>query len=353
MRDPDRSAKPGAVRRIVVLRPNHRIGNTLLLTPLMQELEARFPGAEIELVTAGGVARAVFARYPQVTALHAFPGKSYRHPGKVLRLLLNLRQQSYDLAIDPTTRSRAGRFLLRWVRARRRLGYAWGVPGKDRVLTDAVDPALAPPHHAEIPVYLLRSAFLAQGVPAAEAGAARVLMDIRLSEAERREGARELAAVPGTERPEPHPTLGIFAHATGAKCLPPEWWRQLVDCLQARTPSIRLVEFLPEDARTRLNGVVPGTFTPELRMLGAKLAATSLVVIADGGVMHLADAAGASVLALFTTTAPSQYGPRGPGSESLMAANVAAEWVAERISSHLRSQSGLTARSRSVNKVTD
>ena len=31
--------------RIVVLRPNHRLGNTVLLTPLICELEARFPGA--------------------------------------------------------------------------------------------------------------------------------------------------------------------------------------------------------------------------------------------------------------------------------------------------------------------
>jgi heptosyltransferase-3 len=338
MRDPESSAKPAAVRRIAVLRPNHRIGNTLLLTPLMQELEAQFPDARIELVTAGGVAQAVFARYPQVTALHAFPGKSYRHPGKVLSLLLHLRRQSYDLAIDPTIRSRAGRFLLRFVRARRRLGYAWGEPGKDSVLTDAIDPASAPAHHAEIPVYLLQSALLRLQTPAVAAAAQRLLMDIRLSEAERREGVLELEAVLGEGQAGQRPTVGLFAHATGAKCLPPEWWRQLVECLQARAPSIRLVEFLPEDARTRLDGIVPGTFTPQLRMLGAKLAATSLVVIADGGVMHLADAAGAPVLALFTTTSPLQYGPRRPGSESLLATDLPADSVAAHISARLLGQ---------------
>ncbi len=147
------------MHRIVVLRPNHRIGNTLLLTPLMQALEMQFPGARIELVTAGGVAKAVFARYPQLGVLHAFPSKSYRHPGKVLGLLFRLRRQSYDLAIDPTIRSRAGRFLLGFVRARLRLGYAWGEPGKDKILTHAIAPSPAPAHHAEIPVYLLHAAF--------------------------------------------------------------------------------------------------------------------------------------------------------------------------------------------------
>jgi heptosyltransferase-3 len=337
MRDPKTSAKPEAVRRIVVLRPNHRIGNTLLLTPLMQALEAQFPQARVELVTAGGVAKAVFARYPLVTHLHAFPGKSYQHPGKVLRLLLHIRRQSYDLAIDPTIRSRAGRFLLRFVRARSRLGYAWGENAKDKVLTHAVAPSSAPAHHAEIPVYLLQAAF----PPAQSAAitAKRAQMDLRLSEAERREGLIELEAVLGPSAAQ-GPTIGLFAHATGEKCLSPEWWRQLVSCLQARAPALRLVEFVPEDARTRLDGIVPSTFTPQLRMLGAKLAATSLVIIADGGVMHLADASGATVLALFKSTSPSQYGPRRAGSESLLASHLSAEAVAAKISAKLLGQDG-------------
>jgi ADP-heptose:LPS heptosyltransferase len=330
MSDPDRSANYEAVRRIVVLRPNHRIGNTLLLTPLMQALETQFPEARIELVTAGGVARAVFARYPSVTALHAFPGKSYQHPLNVLSMLLQLRRQSYDLAIDPTIRSRAGRFLLRYVRARARLGYVWGEPGKNKVLTHAVAPALAPAHHAEIPVYLLRAAFPTPRAAMAE----RVPMDIRLSDAERQQGALELQAVAAAPNAQQR-TLGLFAHATGAKCLPAEWWRQLVSCLQARAPAIRLVEFVPEDARPRLEGIVPGTFTPQLRLLGAKLAAASLVVIADGGIMHLADASGASVLALFTSTSPSQYGPRRPGSESLAASELSPDAAAALISARL------------------
>jgi len=34
--------------RVLVCRPNGRLGNTLLLTPLLQELERVFPGAEID-----------------------------------------------------------------------------------------------------------------------------------------------------------------------------------------------------------------------------------------------------------------------------------------------------------------
>ena len=332
------SAARDAVRRIVVLRPNHRIGNTLLLTPLMQELEARFPAAEVELVTAGGAARPVFARYPRV-APHAFPGKSYQHPLAVARMLLRLRGPAYDLAIDPTLRSRAGRFLLRFVRARRRIGYAWGAATPDSVLTDAVDPAGAPAHHAEVPLYLLRSALHAQG-DAHEAGAPRLPLDLRLSNEERAEGARQLAAALGGVEPGVRPVVGLYAHATGAKCFPREWWDALVRTLQAQAPWLQLIEFLPEDGQSRLGDEVRGTYTPALRMLGAKLAATSLFVIADGGILHLADAAGAHVLGLFRTTSPAQYAPRRPGSQALQGIDGAPGSVAARVVELLAARAG-------------
>jgi heptosyltransferase III len=333
-------AADDAVRRIAVLRPNHRIGNTLLLTPLMQELESRFPGAGIEFVTAGGAARPVFARYPGVTALHCFPGKSYRHPLTVLQLLLRLRGPEYDLAIDPTTRSRAGRFLLRFVRARRRIGFAWGQTGADRILTDAVDPAPAPAHHAEIPLYLLRTALRPPGASAAEGREQALPLDLRLTGEERQEGARQLAAALGNGEPGLRPVVGLYAHATGDKCLPPAWWLRLAGTLQAQAPWLQLIEFLPEDGYSRLGDVVRGTYTPELRMLAAKLAATSLFVIADGGILHLADAAGARVLGLFRTTSPEQYAPRRPGSQALTGIDAAPEAVAARIVELLTARAG-------------
>ncbi len=76
---------------------------------------------------------------------------------------------------------------------------------------------------------------------------------------------------------------------------------------------------------------MPGLHTPELRLLAATLAATSLLVIPDGGVLHVAEAAGARMLALFKTTDPLRYGPTRSGSEALWAQGVSAEVVAARI----------------------
>src|ERR1700734_2861167 len=39
------------IYRIVICHISHTLGNALLLTPLIQELEATWPGAEIDIVT--------------------------------------------------------------------------------------------------------------------------------------------------------------------------------------------------------------------------------------------------------------------------------------------------------------
>lgn len=318
------------VRRIVVLRPNHRLGNTLLLTPLIQELEARFPRAEIELVGGGRAGQAVFQQFPQVTTLHTFPAKSYGNPGQVLKLLATLRARSYDLAIDPIPRSRSGRFLLALVRARVRIGYRWGVRIRDAMLTHAVNPGPAPVHCAQSPLYLLRAALLPH-VEHADPGFRTWPLALRLTEAERRDGAQTLAAALGSATPPAELPIGVYAHASGEKCMPARWWRQVVTILRTHVPMTPIVEFLPEDGHRCLANDIPSLYTRDLRLLGAALAATSAVVAADCGVMHLADAAGARVFGLFKTTEPLRYGPSGPGSEALWVRNASADLMATQI----------------------
>lgn len=332
------NAAPGtpsvaAVERIAVVRPNHRLGNTLLLTPLLQELGAHFPSAQIEVITASGDAAAVFERYPKITNLQ-FPVRSYEHPLQVLALLGRLRRRRYDLAIDPMPRQRAGRFLLGWLRARDRLGYRWGVAWRDRALTHAADASGAPRHFAHLPLYLLRTAYLPRiGVPS-DPSAPMAPLDLRLTPAERAAGADRLAAAlraAGVSQ-EPAPqSIALFAHATGQKGWSIEWWLQLIKVLRIKVPGARLIEIVPADRQPRLASVTPGLYTPQLRLLGATLAASSLLVIPDGGVLHLAEAGAARVLALFKTTDPSQYGPTRPGSEALWAPELSAEAVAASI----------------------
>lgn len=336
--DTARVPRAAAVRRIAVVRPNHRLGNTLLLTPLVQELQRDFPQAQIEIITASNDAPAVFERYEQVAAVRSFPARSYEHPLRVLGELWQLRRRRYDLAIDPMPRQRAGRFLLGWLRARDRLGYRWGVAWRDRALTHLAEVSGAPRHLAHAPLYLLRTAYLAAPIAAAARSAPMPPLDLRLTAAERRAGAERLATVLSASGAGPEgaqPSLALFAHATGSKGFAIDWWLQLVQALRAKMPQARLIEIVPADRRARLAAVMPGVHTPGLRLLAAMLAATSLVVIPDGGVLHVAEAAGARILALFKSTDPAQYGPTRAGSEALWAADESAETVAARIAALL------------------
>jgi heptosyltransferase-3 len=322
---------PASVRRVVVLRPNHRLGNALMLIPLIHELECRFPDSEIELVTTGPTARAIFAPFEQITAIHTFPARSFRNPLGVLRLLALLKRQTYDLAIDPVPRAKGGRYLLGQVRARRRVGFTWGVPRRDAMLTDAVPMTELPTQFARVPVHLLRSSIGSGKGGRLDTNVVTRTLDLRLTDSEQRDGEHRLANTLGFSQVPPRPCLGIFAHATGAKSFPMEWWRNLIAALRSQTSALHIIEFLPLGFRARLGEEVPAVYTPGLRLLGATLAATSLVVSADCGVMHLADAAGARVLGLFKTTEPARYGPSRASSESLLASNGCANRVAARI----------------------
>jgi len=330
-----------AVHSIAVLRPNHRLGNTLLLMPLVQELQERFPQAQISVVSGSGAAPGLFRAYERVDATHFLPPVQLRNAGKLLKTFRSLRQDPFDLAIDPIVRSRFGRFLLGYVRARARVGFVWGAAHRDRMLTHAADPRGAPQHFTQAPIWLLRTAYLG------ESGSAERTprpMDLRLSEEERHQGAQRLAATlggaaaVGSAEWHARPKVGLFANATGEKLYPLSWWRQLVGCFCGS--HIQFVEIIPEDRRARLAAEIPGVYTPDLRLLGATLAATSMLVVADGGVMHLAEAAGARVLGLFRTTQPSQYAPLRAGSVGMRADDLSAEAVATRMRALLDGTAG-------------
>jgi ADP-heptose:LPS heptosyltransferase len=164
-----------------------------------------------------------------------------------------------------------------------------------------------------------------------------------LSDSERRDGERRLAEKLGSAQWGTQPRVGIYAHATGSKSYPVGWWRQVIECLRRQPAALQLLEFIPADGRPRLANEIPGLYTPDLRLLGATLAAASLVVIPDGGIMHLAEAAGARVLGLFQTTEPACYGPYRPGSEALWARDASAESVAARIRAMLHRSSAVAA----------
>ncbi len=310
------------IHRILLCRATKTLGETLLLAPLLCELELRFPGAEVELVTRCVAATELFVGYPRLRRVHALPQPMFGAPLRLWRILRRLRAQRFDLAIDPYVLSHSDRLLVMLARSRLSLGF--DSERKHGHLTHPAGVPQTPQHAAQLPVYLLRHAL---GVAAA---AEYPLLDLRLTAAERSAGADALTAVL-TQAGSTRRALGVYAHASGVKRFERAWWADFLRVLQARFPQHAIVEILPMFGRSLLGDDHPGFYATNLRQLAGVLSQLDLFVSGDCGVMHLASASGARTAGIFVATDISGWNVYGPGRLTLDARGRAAADVAEEV----------------------
>jgi ADP-heptose:LPS heptosyltransferase len=317
-------AQSHASATILICRPNTRLGNTLLMTPLLEEIEATLPSARVEILTACPAAPEVFREFPSIVRVHQLPFRGVRHPLRHLLTLLRVRRQRYDVLIDPCPRSWTGRFLTRHLPARLKLGFT--SPHKNAGVDVSVPFEGAPVHMGDYPVYLLRRGFLGW-----DEGASRAEMPkltIRLTEAERLAGREEIARVLGTVRPGP--VVAVATHATGAKRFTVDWWRGMIASLRTRVPGAQIIEIRPPSGVAALPEL-PAYYSRRVRQVAAVVEAADCFVCADSGLMHLSAATDATTVGLFKVTEPRLYTPRRGASCALTASDGAPEWVAERV----------------------
>lgn len=308
----ERTALPRTgIHRILICRTVHTLGDSLMLTPLLEELADIYPGAEMDIVSGYPSALALYAFHPNVRCVFRLPAHVPGHPLDTLRVLHAMRRKHYDLAIDPDPRSQSGRLLTLYANANRKLGYLG--PGKSGALSHGVDALGAPSHRAMKGVYLLRTAL-------GEDATLRKYPQpgLWLSAEERERGHQRLAHVCGARNAaKSPPCIGIFANATRDKSLDLDWWRLFLAAFEPRASRYCLIEILPAFGRSLLEDRYPSFYCSDVRALAAMLANLSLYVSADCGVMHLAWAAGAPAIGLFNATQPAEWGPWGGHNRSL------------------------------------
>lgn len=316
-----------AIHRVLVVRPNHRLGNVILLTPLIAELERAFPGAEIDILAAGGAAEGLLRRFPLVHRVHALPHRMVRHPFATIATLARLRKNRYDLAIDAGAGSLSGRLLLALAAPR----YGLGVPDACEPMQAETQPSL-PRHFAKLPVFLLRRA-LAPRVKTGDTPYPPVT--IRLTSLERDAGHELLGNLADPLLPG-RTTLGVFANATGAKRYADSWWIEFLSAINAALPSCTIVEFLAADGRSRLGDRFRTYYSNDVRKLASVISNLTCFVSADCGVMHLAAASGVPTIGLFSVTDPTRYEPYGGLSRSVLTTGRDAQEIAAIVLSTLR-----------------
>lgn len=322
------------IHRILVCRPNHRLGNIILLTPLVRALELAYPGAEIDLLVGTGAAHDVFAGYARVRRVINLGARMARQPWKVWRTLRGLRRADYDLVIDAGRGSQSGRIFAAMIGGKRLLGVS-------DPLSDQGD---APLHFAHRPVQALAEALVERPLLLPPYPSLRIEVGSGEAAAARESLRRLLRGRDATSGV----IIGLFANATGAKKLDTVWWYRLIDRIQQLRPDYALVEMLPAHGVSPLGCRVPAYFSTDIRAMAAVAAQMTAFVSADCGVMHLASAAGVMTYGLFSCTSAELYGPFDHGSRAFDVDAVTPEQVAEALLAALeaRRESSSSTRSR-------
>ncbi len=292
------------------------MGNTILLTPLIQELEQLYPGAEIDVLAEGDIAEEVFSHFFSIKNVFCLPRRGFKHPVAFLSLLHSVRQTYYDLIIDPCLGSGFSRAMTLHMRGRFTLGFSDDRRGSG--LTHAVPTDVAGKHMARRAIHLVRWA-CTEHTGQVQASASYPSLDIRLSSEERVQGLAALRQVLDEgERAADHPVVGIFANATGAKRYSSEWWAQFIQSFKSNCAASSIVELIPAHGHSMLGETCGGYYSSDIRRMGAVMANVDLMISADCGVMHLAVASKVPTVGLFSVTDASVYAPYGSGCCSLL-----------------------------------
>jgi len=309
---------PASVKRILISRPNHRLGNMLLITPLIQDMQRVFPNATIDFFVKGGVAPILFQEYERIGRFITLPRKHFKQLGQYLKGWLKLRSYRYDLVINTVSNSSSGRLSTLFARSRYKL---YGDEGQD-LLSDKSDWM----HIAKHPVYRFRCALTLLGIQDTDAPVP--VLNLKLSEAERESGRKQLATlVPVPSRK----TICLYTFATGAKCYTSEWWLPFLSSLKAAFPDYNILEILPVENVSSINFSEPSFYSRDVREMAAVMSHAAVLITADCGIMHLASAAQTPIVALFSVTEPVIYGPYNAGSISLQTEGLKKEAILEAV----------------------
>lgn len=293
MPDGDRKLPP-IPSRILVIRTDSRLGNLVLMEPLLRSLKTRFPGVELDILASDVFSELLECQGYNV--IHADKKGQIRNPAKFIALIQKLRSRSYDVAIDaahPHSFSLSG-------------AVGAFLSGADcRISTDAGD----------------SSGWYTDTVPETSLNwhESRALHSLgSVWEHWPEWSPPEIHAVNAVERN----AAGLHVGASGNKIYPTEHLEQLVDRI-CRKVILEVYWGNSNERKTAeyLGSRFPVAVMPELSVkeLIEKIAGLRLFITPDNGPLHIASALLVPVIALFRIDNMERFAPLSEGSKTLYA----------------------------------
>lgn len=298
--------------RILVIEP-WNVGDVVLSTSILAELRARYPQARISLL-AKPYAVELLKESPLVDEIITadLPWTAQRdkypvdlHSLRQLALLVKrLRAERFDVTIDSRMDIRSN-LLAAMTGARRRVGYDIG--GGGWLLTNTLPSDRSESHKLDDWRDLLD---LIPGKSTQPSNRPRPTLTV--TAAERTRADESLRALGVGERP-------VIAYHPGGSHPGKRWplrqFERLISELRGSVGGSHVVLLGPgEEAFDSLSADAV-TIRPSLRELMALVSCCDVLVCNDSGPMHIADALGVPVVAIFEVGNPQWFGPSGPRAE--------------------------------------
>ena len=299
------------VKKVLVSRPNHRLGNNLLLTPLITEISEIFPNAEIHIFTKGGLADVVFENYKDVTRLIKLPRKPFKNLIEYFSCWFSILSEKYDISINANRVSFSGKLAIKFSRSNYKF---YNILNENSELINDYS------HNAKNPVYNLRF-LLKNKINRSEIIIPK--LDIKLRDYEIKNGEKLLKSMFRDQKP----VISIFTFATGEKCYNKTWWNNLYQKIKVLEKNCNILEILPAENISQIDFAAKSYYSRDIREIASVMFNTKVFIGADSGMMHLAHASNVTTIGLFSVTEPEFYGVYGGDNISIDTNHKDAEYI--------------------------
>jgi len=282
------------LKRVLICRPNARLGNLLLITPIVQEIMSDFPECNIDLFVKGKTAPTIFRNYKNIDRIIELPSKPFKQLWKYVVTWFKIRNKHYDLVINIDQNSSSGRLSTWFSRA------DYKIFGD---LESGSEHYYDREHIAKNPVYnyryflnVMRNNDILKPMP---------VLDLKLGEDEIANGKILLQQLVKNNKKN----IGLFTYATGEKCYSTNWWESFYFKLKLQYADYNIIEVLPAHNASQIAFQAPSFYSNDIREMASLITNIDLFIAADSGIMHLASASKIPVVGLFSVTDILKYRP--------------------------------------------
>ena len=289
------------VKKVLVSRPNHRLGNNLLMTPLITEISEIFPNAEIHLFTKGNLADTVFENYKNVTRLIKLPRKPFKNLIDYFSCWTSILNEKYDIAINTNRVSSSGKLAVKLSRSNYKF---YNILNENSNSFDDYS------HNAKNPIYNLRHQIknkinrFNKKIPK---------LDIKLRDYEIENGKKLLKSMFRDQKP----VISIFTFATGEKCYNKTWWKDLYFKIKKLENNYNILEILPAENVSQIDFAAKSYYSKDIREIASVMYNVKVFIGADSGMLHLAHSSSVTTIGLFNITESEFYGVYGDNNISI------------------------------------